>query len=208
MANNHWWTKKELALLRKEFPRNYTSDILPLFPGRSYKAIAMAAFTHGVTKSARWQKKENARQAERLRVIGKKFQFPKGVVANNKGVPMSPEKYAKCSVSMFSKGHLPANMHKEGHETLHADGYMYKKHKGTFRLKHHLIWERYRGKIPKGSIVVFKTKDTMNFKISNLELIDRVENMRRNTMHRFPVEVKETMRLLNKLKKVINEKRA
>lgn len=39
---------------------------------------------------------------------------------------------------------------------------------------------------------------------SNLELISREENMRRNTIHHYPEELKEVIRTFSKLNKKIN----
>jgi hypothetical protein len=71
---------------------------------------------------------------------------------------------------------------------------------------HRLIWEETFGPIPKDKIVRFITKDKMNVHPFNLELIDRKINMKNNTIHRYPMEVKQSIRILSKLKKRINEK--
>ena len=61
------------------------------------------------------------------------------------------------------------------------------------------------GKIPKGMIVVFKDGNTMNCVIENLELISFSENMRINSIYRFPQEVREVIRLTGKLKRKIKK---
>ena len=68
-----------------------------------------------------------------------------------------------------------------------------------------ILWEEVNGPVPHGHIVVFCDKNAANIEISNLELITRAENMRRNTIHRYPSELKETIRQLGKLKKAISE---
>lgn len=70
---------------------------------------------------------------------------------------------------------------------------------------HSLIWEEAHGEIPPGHLVVFRDRNTKNIAIDNLELVSRAENMRRNTIHRYPPELKSTIRQLSKLKRAISE---
>ena len=58
----------------------------------------------------------------------------------------------------------------------------------------------HHGEIPKGLIIVFKDNNPMNCTIENLEAITRIENMRRNTYHRYPNELKRTIKLLKNVK--------
>lgn len=71
---------------------------------------------------------------------------------------------------------------------------------------HVLLWEEYNGKVPSNHAVVFKDGNKQNITIENLELVTRAELMRRNTIHRYPVELKQAIRLTNKLRRTINEK--
>jgi hypothetical protein len=48
-------------------------------------------------------------------------------------------------------------------------------------------------------IVTFKDKNISNFDIENLEAITKVENMQRNTITKYPIELRETIKALNKL---------
>ena len=108
---------------------------------------------------------------------------------------------------MFKKGHEPHNTCYDGHERISKDGYIEVRiMKGKYVSKHRHLWEQSNGKLPKGYILIFKDKNQQNTSLDNLELISREENMRRNTIHRFPNELKTTITLINKLKKTINEK--
>jgi hypothetical protein len=53
-------------------------------------------------------------------------------------------------------------------------------------------------------VVRFKDGNTMHWDINNLEMIDMRNNMDRNTIQRFPVEIQEVIKLNSKLKKKIN----
>lgn len=146
-------------------------------------------------------------EAQRLRIVGAKCRFPKGHTPINKGQKMSPELYAKVKPTMFKKGHAVHNEMYDGHEVLTKDGYIkIRISKGNYKLKHRVIWEQNNGKIPRGHVVVFKDGNKLNFDINNFELITYAENMRRNTIHRYPEEIKQTIKTLTKLKKQINEK--
>lgn len=145
----------------------------------------------------------------------KQSQYKIGRVPENKGKKMSPEVYAKVSKTMFKKGNLPHNTaEKDGviavrhdHQDRYNKPYKYIRISlGNWQPYHLYRWQKFRGKVPKGHCLWFIDGDTMNCKLSNLELITRSENMARNTIHRFPKELKEVIKLNNKIKRKIHEK--
>lgn len=74
-----------------------------------------------------------------------------------------------------------------------------------YRMVHHLVWEQHHGQVPAGHAVVFKDRDKANIEIENLELITRAELCRRNSIHRYPPELKHAIRTLAKLKRTIED---
>lgn len=161
----------------------------------------------GLKKSEAFMKMELERQAERIRMVGVQSRYHKGREPENKGKPMPKEVYEKVKRTMFKKGNKPHNTKYDGHERISKDGYAeIRVRLGKYVLKHRHIWEQANGKVPTGYIVVFKDRNPNNIVLDNLELISREENMLRNTIHRFPAELKSTIRLVNKLKRTINEK--
>jgi hypothetical protein len=68
------------------------------------------------------------------------------------------------------------------------------------------MWEQANGPIPAKHIVRFIDGNTMNLQISNLECIPMSENANRNTLHRFPDDLKKLIRLKAKLNKTIKNK--
>lgn len=68
---------------------------------------------------------------------------------------------------------------------------------------HRRNWIAAHGPIPKGMALVFKNGDRTNCDVNNLELVTRSELMRRNSIQRYPTEVKDAIRLLGKLKRTI-----
>lgn len=75
---------------------------------------------------------------------------------------------------------------------------------------HRLVWKTENGPIPSGYAVAFlpgrQTTEASLITIDALELISRAELMRRNTIHRYPTELKQTIRLVGKLKRAIEER--
>lgn len=209
-ANRHvtrrFWSEHERKVMIEMFADNYTETVCKIL-NRSYRSVCSQATLMGLKKSDAFMKMELERQADRLRIVGVKSRYNKGREPENKGKPMSKELYEKCKPTMFKKGNEPHNTNYDGHERISKDGYVeIRIRKGKYVLKHRHVWEQVNGKIPKGFIVVFKDRNHQNIVIENLELISREENMKRNTIHRFPVELKNTIRLVNKLKQTINEK--
>jgi len=123
---------------------------------------------------------------------------------------MSSEVYNKCKKTMFAKGHKPHNTKYDGHISIRRDktGRKYKYirvRKGEYRLLHRVVWEENNGPIPRGCVVAFKSGNTMDCNLDNLELITKEMNMRRNTLHRYPPEMVQAIRLKGVLKRHIRK---
>lgn len=133
--------------------------------------------------------------------------FKKGNVSFNKGQKMPLAVYRKAKKTMFKRGHLPHNTKYDGALSLRIDKngtpyWFIRISKAVWVPLARYRWEMYRGKIPHGMILVHKGEST-DCRISNLELITRAENMRRNTIHNYPNEIKQSIRTLKKLNKII-----
>jgi hypothetical protein len=204
--NQKAMTPKQGQYLIDAFPNTDTKIIakkLNLTPSQVYNR----AYCLGLKKDKQYMADLLLREAEKLKVSGAKWRFKKGHVSANKGQKMSTDLYEKVKPTMFKKGHSPHNEKYDGHEVYTKDGYIKVRiSKGNYQLKHRVVWEQHNGKLPKGMIIVFKDKNKLNCTIENLELISMAENMRRNTIHRYPEEIISTIKTLTKLKKQINEK--
>lgn len=200
------WTFNEIELLVELFPDNYTNTICEKLD-RNYSSVAYMASRLKLKKSKQFRQTELKRQGERLRTVGIRSQYPKGHIPANKGQKMPEHVYEKCKATMFKKGQNPHNIRPEGHERINVEGYVeIRIRKSKYVLKHRWLWEQKNGKIPEGMIVVFKDRNPKNITIQNLELISKKENMLRNTIHRFPKELTETIRIVNKIKRTIHAK--
>ena len=75
----------------------------------------------------------------------------------------------------------------------------------VWKMYHVELWERENGPLPAGYIVVFKDKNSLNCIIENLEIITLEENMRRNTIHNLPPELKSTIHLIGRITRKIKK---
>ncbi len=100
--------------------------------------------------------------------------FPKGHIPVNKG-----KKYPDMprNIGMFKKGQKPHNYLPVGSERVNGDGYVDIKvaDPHTWVGKHILIWESAHGKKPRGYVIIFADRNTKNFELDNLVLVQRTE---------------------------------
>lgn len=144
-------------------------------------------------------------------------QIKPGSVPPNKGKKiheyMSASAIRKSAKTRFKKGHTPINTKFDGaitirhsHKQRNAPAYAWiRLSKGKWEMLHVWLWKKHNGRIPKGYIVVFKDKNTMNVDIKNLEMITLEENMKRNTIHNMPPELKDIALLIGRLTRKMNK---
>lgn len=200
------WTADKIKYLSDNYADMSTDDIakhLKITRSQVYNK----AHHMNLHKSEEYIKEILTKEAARLPEAGKAYRFTKGLIPFNKGQKMSAELYEKCKPTMFKPGQKPHNTKYDGHERMTKDGYIEVRiRQGKYKLKHRHVWEQTNGSIPRDSIIVFKDGNKLNCTIDNLEMITKAENMMRNTMRRFPVELQQSIKLIHKLKKQINEK--
>jgi hypothetical protein len=204
------WTQEERQFLKDNFANSYTQTIADKM-NRSYLSVATQANLMRLHKSEAFKAIENENRNQKLKDLGAQFRFKKGAIPPNKGKKMSAEVYEKSKHKFFKPGRNPHNALQIGAEVIRHDkriniSYILIKLEGERKLKykHVHIWEAVnKTKLPKGFNIVFKDGNTLNCEIDNLECISNAELMQRNTIHRFPEELKSTIRLVNKLKRKI-----
>lgn len=111
--------------------------------------------------------------------------------------------------TQFRKGNKPHTWVPVGTEQV-RDGYLWRKvtdfgGRRDWKQVHVMLWEEHNGPIQDGLILCFKDGNKRNIALDNLELITRAERMRRNTIHRYPPELKDAIRVVGKLKRTIRE---
>jgi hypothetical protein len=201
------WTNDELCYIKENYCNKYTIEIATKL-NRSVRSVYQAANTLGLKKTKEFMQIALERESQKLKILGTNTRFKPGHLTYNKGQKMSKEVYDMVKVSMFKKGNEPHNMKYDGHERICAkDGYVYVRiSKGKYVLKHRLVWEQHNGPIPKGHIIIFKDKNKLNLNIDNLQMVTLRENMLRNTLTKYPIELQQLIKLNNKLKTTLHEK--
>lgn len=198
----------------KEYPYTDTKELMVKY-NVTKSAIYNLVSYHGIKKTQEYL--DNWKLSGRGRMIsaGTKYRFPKGHKPHNKGRKLS-EYVDKVTIdkiknTTFKKGSVPHNTKHDGAISLRCDksGIKYffiRISKAKWIPYHHHLWTEANGPIPKGHIVVFKDKNSMNCKLENLEVISYAENMKRNTIQRYPNELKQAIKTITKLKKLIHGK--
>lgn len=195
--------------IRQRYPHEPT-DIVARDLNISVAKLYRMANSMGVKKTPEYMKKHMPGM-DNLIKHGAAFRFKKGDKPYNKGVKMTESTYNKVKHTMFKPGEQPHNTRPVGSIRIQEKAgdipYQYiKVANRNWQLLHRYNWEKVNGKIPKGMVLRFKDGNTMNCEVSNLELLTQQENMMRNTMHQYPAELKEVLKLRNKLNKLINGK--
>lgn len=201
----HFWTQNEIEILHDLYPHVYTVEITK-YVNHSLTSIYQKAYEFGLKKSDEFNAMKKEQEGNLLRIVGVNNRFVKGQCAHNKGRKMPDHVKQKVSKTWFKKGQNPSNTKYDGHERIDSkDGYvLIRVEKGKYQLKQRVIWENHNGPIPANHVIIFKDGDKYNFDINNLECISSKENMLRNTIQRYPEEVKSCIKLLSTLKKQIN----
>lgn len=108
--------------------------------------------------------------------------FKKGMVPYNKG----KKNVTGMSSTRFKKGRVPYNFRPVGSLRYPEDNKNYVMIKvanpNKWQQYHDYLWEKHKGKIPKGYVVVFADGNNRNFDINNLDIMSRTELMEMNRL--------------------------
>jgi hypothetical protein len=196
-----FWHHDEQCILTQMFANNPTVVICKML-GRTYSSVSQHARILGLSKSHEFLKSHQSGRLSKLMKKGYEYRFPKGSSPWNKGKHFNAG--GRSAETQFKKGeYRPAKefyLHKD------KNGKYYKHVRvapGKRMPLHRVNWERANGSIPKRFIVCFKDGDTLNCELSNLFLLSKADNMNRNSIQRFPAELKTTMKVLSKFKRKI-----
>lgn len=196
------WTDDEVKILIKMYPDHNCTQISKHI-NRSVISIESKAFRLKLKKEADWLNNPNANK------FVKGYAKEKGIIPHNKGKKqsdyMSAEAIEKIKGTHFKKGHKPVHASPIGSIVLRGQKddvkpYQWIKisEKKWIPL-HHKIWQEKNGKIPKNHIIIFKDSDHMNTVIDNLEMITKSELIDRNRDSKYPMELRELIRIKNQL---------
>jgi hypothetical protein len=152
---------------------------------------------------------------KRLEESGKISRFPKGHVPANKGQKMSPEMYEKCKGTMFKPGQIPATCVHFGkpylHQRIREDGNVERLwfiQESTNKRSAYLAYLcRKNGIDLTGKKPILKDgfDHSRAPTFEDIMIVTNAENMRRNSLHRYPPEVVKLCQLKGALQHQINK---
>jgi hypothetical protein len=218
------WTDSELEILRARYPHEQTS-IVSAALGRDTHGVYRKANQLGILKTEAYLESPAAgrtRPSNGSHPNSVKHRFQKGQTSHNKGLRRPGWHRGRMKETQFRKGQLSGqaayNYVPIGTLRVNADGYLDKKVTDDASIVsarrwvgvHRLVWEEAHGPIPDGYVVVFqpgrRTIDPNLITLDALELVSRVELMRRNTVHNLPKELAELVQLRGALMRKINRR--
>jgi len=196
--------------LRRAYANTPTKDLAAHF-SRPICSVYSKAGELGLKKSREYLK---TKHSGRLNVVNNSIgtRFKVGNKPHNAGIKgWNPGGNSKKN--RFKPGSKPHNYLPIGSERVSAGNILQRKVTDTGKPRdwvsvQALLWREQHGDIPKGSVVVLKRGSNRDVRIENLELITRAENMRRNSIHQYPEELKKSIRMVGKLKRAIYEKQS
>ncbi|WP_285259215.1 HNH endonuclease signature motif containing protein [Halopseudomonas bauzanensis] len=215
-ATRKYWTPTEEQRLRALYPNTPMPQLEVIFQ-RTDRQIYYKADRLGIKRSEEYLAGPNGGRLTGRDSRGTSTRFEPGLTPWNKG-RKGWQAGGRSAETQFKKGEMAGRaqaLYKPvGHERITKDGILQRKVRDDgplhrrWKSVHSILWEEHHGPIPSGHIVVFKDKGPRHtdITIGRLEMITRAENARRNTIHRYPPELKHAIRKLAKAKRVLQEK--
>lgn len=200
------WTPEQVEQLKRLFPHESTKAVAEAL-GKSISTVNNKAYGLGLKKSRKYL--ESQKPGWLTGEQGEDYRFKKGQEAWNKG--KSYVAGGRSAETRFKKGEKPHTWLPVGSERITKDGIRQRKVTDSgyppndWKSVHSLLWEEHHGPIPKGHVVVFRNGNREEIRIENLEMITRGELARRNSIHRYPEELKQLMRISGRLKSAIRK---
>lgn len=204
---HHLWSETEERMLMARYPDEPTQALADEL-GLSILQVYAKARRLGLHKSEAFLQSTLSGRLDGTQ--GAAGRFSKGLVPWNKGLKGLPSS-GRMATTQFKAGHRPENWLPIGSLRTTPDGYQQRKITDTgyppvdWQGVHILLWEEHHGPVPTNLCVCFKDGNKAHITLDNLELLTRAERMRRNTIHRYPEELRSAFRAIGKLKRTIRE---
>ena len=209
-----YWTDKEIAMLRMLYP-HYQTQVVAARLRRSAARVYAKATALGIGKSTSFLASAASGRLTRLSQAGAPYRYQKGHLPANKGLRRPGWSAGRMTETQFKKGQLPHNADPDfyviGALRVNSEGYIEMRTSFAhgalgWRPLHRILWEDARGPVPRGYVVTFKNGDKLDCELRNLKLITLAQNMRRNTLHRYPREIVRSYQMFGALRRQINRR--
>jgi hypothetical protein len=206
-----FWSIEDDAIMRAEYPNTSTKKLAEKL-GVSIRSCYSRATVLELVKTSVYLATPESGRLSKGEVIGFNTFFKKGQVPFNKGLKqsefMSKEAIKKTAKTRFKKGQVPHNTKEDGviipRKDKSGKTYLYiRESLGVWKLYHRTIWEQHHGKLKRNEVVRFRDGNQMNCAIENLFMVSMADNMKMNSIHQYPDDLKQAIKLTNKLKKQI-----
>jgi hypothetical protein len=214
-AGKRLWSKADDRLLRRLYPHQSTAAVATRLR-RTVGAVYQRAQILGLAKSDAYLRSPLAGQFRPGSHVGKAHQFLPGHVPANKGLRRPGWGPGRMKAHQFKPGvrqGVAVRLYKPiGAERVSKDGYRERKVnddlplQARWRAVHLLVWEAAHGPVPAGHAIVFVNGDKADIRLDNLACIPRADLMRRNSLHRLPPSLVQTIRLLGAVKRQIRRR--
>ncbi len=214
----HIWTPADRAQLRRIYSIYSAAECAEII-GCSERAVYNQAKVLDLRKPRDWIAERARERSSRPDHGGREHQFRPGHATWNRGISFVPG--GRSAETQFKPGRRPEDARNYvpiGSLRVTRDGLLERKVTGDQSVYparrwvavHRLVWQEVHGEVPQGHIVVFKagmhTTDCNAITIDRLELVTRAENMRRNSIHRYPDELKSAMKLLKRAERALENR--
>lgn len=211
----HIWKGWEVEFLKKNYADSLTADIATVL-GIPAKRVLAKAHALGLHKT-----KELIAQTARARTQkpahgSRATQFAKGLRPWNTGLKGVTGTQAACRATQFKPGARPATWVPVGSFRVVEGDILEQKFADEagppgrrWKAYARIVWEQANGPVPEGHAVVFrpgkKTTDPALVTLDAIELVSRADLVRRNSIHRYPDELRSVMRLRGQINRAIKQ---
>ncbi|MBK7822969.1 MAG: HNH endonuclease [Tessaracoccus sp.] len=204
------WTGPDLAVLRERYPTTRTPELARLLE-RPVASVYTKALQLGLRKTAAYMSESHG---PHLAAAGVATRRKAGDTPWNRELHYMPTGNGE---TRFKPGQAPHNTLPLGSYRISGDGYLQLKvseNSGSpskrWRSVHELVWIEAHGPVPAGHVVVFRpgrrTQTLAEITLDAVELVNRAEMMRRNTVHRHGPEIARLSQIKGAIVRQINRR--
>lgn len=215
------WTDENLQVLKTRYPFCTTQELADLL-GTSLTVVWAKSSQLKLKKDPSYLSLGKSGRIAPGKPILKSVdtRFKKGHLPLNKGVK-GWQAGGRSVDTQFKKGQSPINTKPVGsyRTVTFKSGLQYVEQKfsdtkGPPRMRwqavHRAVWEQHFGPVAPGHVIAFKkgmhTTDPTKITIDVLDCITLSENMNRNSIHHFPKELQEIIKINGQIKRAINSR--